>query len=123
MGSKKVILVADSDDSQNQLLSIQLKKLDFEVDQVFDMESLVSAAKTRRYALIFVEATMERSSAAAIKTIRNHEAAEGLARIPMIAVSKDSNDEQTMLTAGCDEFLKRPIEQRKLKAVIKSWCS
>ncbi len=122
MGAK-VIIVADSNSSQNQLLSIQLKKLDFEPIQVFALDDLLSAVRSRKYALLLIEATMNAKCAEAIRTIREEEASEGFARTPIIAISKNQNDETLMIQAGCDEFLKRPIEQRKLKLVIQSWCS
>ena len=122
MGAKAII-VADSNSSQNQLLSIQLKKLDFEPIQVFALDELFSAARNRKYALILIEASMDGKCAEAIRTIREEEASEGLARTPIIAISKNQNDEKLMMQAGCDEFVKRPIEQRKLKLIIQSWCS
>jgi len=115
------ILVAE-DNEMNQFVTREtLRRFRCTCDIVSDGVQAVAAAKSGRYDAILMDCQMPRMDGLeASGQIRANEAAGGLKRVPIIALTAEalSGDRERCLVAGMDGYVTKPIDAEQLFSEI-----
>lgn len=121
-GSK--ILVVD-DVLDNQFIVQQfLKHSNYALDFAKNGEEAIAKFKTNNYNLILMDIQMPGlDGLSATQQIRTYELTHRIERIPIIALSAYSLQEElhNSLNAGCDDHLTKPIKKQTLLKSIEKW--
>lgn len=110
------VLVVEDNPSNQILISMLLKKLGLEVTLANDGLEGVQEARRQKYDVILMDMQMPRMNGyEATQTLRS----EGFLT-PIIAVTANAmkGDEEKCLQAGCDAYLSKPIDRKKLAQVL-----
>ncbi len=86
----------------------------------------VSACATQGFDAVLMDCQMpDLDGLAATRLIREREEVQGLARMPIIAMTAHAyaEDRQRCLDAGMDDYLSKPFSERQLAAVLARWCA
>lgn len=106
------ILLAEDNPTNQQLLSLFLKKMGAEVSVAEDGDMAVKMAKQYRYDLVYMDMQMPvLSGVDAVKTLR----LQGYDQ-PIVALTANAtNEDKTLcINAGCNDFLTKPILRQTL---------
>ena len=106
------ILLAEDNQTNQQLLSLFLRKMGAEVSVADNGEAAVKLAMHNHYDLIFMDMQMPvLSGVDAVKMLRK----QGYDQ-PIVALTANATSEDKMkcITAGCNDFLTKPIPREKL---------
>lgn len=118
-----LILVVE-DNSVNQKVGLlQLQELGLAAHTVSNGIEAIEAVLRTQYALILMDCQMpEMDGYQATKEIRKLEAATGK-HIPIVAMTANalSTDRINCLAAGMDDYISKPINQKKLAEVLQHW--
>jgi len=124
-GRRANILLAE-DNAVNQLLAIRLlEKLGHSVTLAENGVEAVTAARKTTYDLILMDVQMPQMGGfEATETIRKNER-EVFRHTPIVAMTAHAlyGDKEKCLQAGMDDYLSKPINVQKLKAVIEKFTS
>jgi CheY-like chemotaxis protein len=113
------VLVVEDNPSNQILISMLLKKMGLEVTLANDGIEGVQEARRQKYDVILMDMQMPRMNGyEATQTLRS----EGC-MIPIIAVTANAmkGDEEKCLQAGCDAYLSKPIDRKKLVQVLRRY--
>jgi len=116
--SGKILVVEDDSASQKTILAI-LSKLGLETDIANNGKQAVQKATKKLYDLILMDMHMPNMNGyEATKSLRK----QGLT-IPIIALTASvmKNDLDKCLTAGCDLFLSKPVNRKKLLETLAKY--
>ena len=117
-------LLAAEDNKTNQLVfRTMLKSLDLELTLVDDGAALLDAYKVTPPDLVFTDISMPGMDGLEATTqIRAHETANGLPRVPIVAMTAHalSGDRERFLEAGIDDVLTKPLKKDELIARIEA---
>ena len=115
------VLVAEDVRSNQMLVRWLLEKMGFEVTVAEDGNEAVQKALSRSFDLILMDMQMPNMNGfEATKALRN----EGV-KTPIIALTASamSGSEGRCICAGCDDYLSKPIDRRKLQEKIHTYIS
>jgi predicted ATPase/signal transduction histidine kinase/CheY-like chemotaxis protein/predicted Ser/Thr protein kinase len=124
-GGNRLILLVEDDPVIQEVATMQLKELGFEVDAVSNGLDALEARRGRDYALILMDCRMPRlDGLETTKQIRKQEAGEGR-HVPIIALTAKAldSDREQCLSAGMDDFISKPVTTAKLRSAIERWLS
>lgn len=110
------VLVAEDNPSNQKLIAILLQKMGLEVSLADDGLQAVEMCGQQTFDLILMDMQMPNLNGYdATRQLRS----QGV-QIPIIAVTANamSGDEQKCLSVGCDSYLSKPIDRKKLEEVI-----
>jgi hypothetical protein len=114
----RLALLAAEDNRTNQLVFRKmLKSLDVELVFASDGKELVEAYKESAPDLVFSDISMPgMDGLEATGLIRAHEAAQGLPRVPIIAMTAHAvdGDRDRFLAAGMDGYVSKPLKKSKI---------
>lgn len=113
------VLVVEDNPSNQILVSMLLKKLGLEVTMANDGVEGVEEARRRKFDIILMDMQMPRMNGyEATQVLRS----EGF-MVPIIAVTANAmkGDEEKCLQAGCDAYLSKPIDRKKLAQVLRRY--
>ncbi|MBI3868400.1 MAG: response regulator [Verrucomicrobia bacterium] len=116
----RVLLVEDNRVNQ-KVASHQLRKLGCEVEAVNNGVEALAIWRCGRHDLIFMDCQMpEMDGFAATRIIRAEEKEKSLAPIRIIAMTANAmqGDRQACLSAGMDDYITKPVDMEKLKALL-----
>jgi len=120
---KRVLLVEDN--RANQLfMGIVLKNLELEYDIASDGIKAVEEVKERDYDLILMDENMPRlNGMGATKAIRKYEAEQHKSETPIISLTANAikGDKERFLSAGMNDYISKPIDQKKLLQIISKY--
>lgn len=119
-GARRV-LVAEDDRSNALVLRSLLERQGCEVEVVGDGEQAYEAALAGTYGLVLMDEQMPGwSGEQAAIAIREAEAREGRAPVPIVAVSAHalSEVEDRLRAAGCDDYVTKPVTAERVRDVI-----
>jgi len=121
---RPLILLAE-DNHVNRLIAREmLELLGYEVDVAINGTEAVAAARQRTHSLIFMDCQMpELDGYEASRQIRNDESERGLARVPIVALTGNTAEEERekCLTAGMDDHLCKPFTMGQMKGICAKW--
>jgi len=115
------ILVAEDARTNQVLIKSLLKRLNLQVTIAEDGKEAVQQALTEQYDLIFMDIEMPNMNGyEATRTIRK----EGL-KTPIIALIAYAmkGDDDKCFAAGCDDYISKPIEHKKLIQTLSKYLS
>ncbi len=115
------ILVAEDARTNQVLIKSLLKRLGLKVTIAEDGNQAVQEVLTEQYDLIFMDIEMPNMNGyEATKAIRK----EGL-KTPIITLTAYAmkGDDKKCLAAGCDDYISKPIEDKKLLQVLNKYLS
>ncbi len=116
------VLVADDDAVNRHLLTSLLRRYGATIDQAEHGQRAVAQAMQRHYHIIFMDLQMGLvNGVEATRQIRALEAGGG--RTPIIALTADAlrHDKAMLVSAGMDDGLVKPLEERELLDMITKW--
>lgn len=123
------ILVVD-DTEVNLLITKELMApIKMTIDTVTSGEKAIEAVKSNRYDLVFMDYMMPyMDGVETTKRIRsldgdNEEITEYYRQVPIIALTADSSENvrNSLVSAGIDDFTDKPVEIKRLKAILLKW--
>ena len=118
------ILVAE-DNLTNQAVAVaMLNKLGYRADLAANGSEAIQTLREADYDVVLMDCEMpEMDGYEATRRIRQHATGARNPCIPVIAVTADamSGDKEKCLQAGMSDYLPKPIEPRKLAAVLEKW--
>ncbi len=106
------VLLAEDNHTNQQLLSMLLRKMGIEVSVAENGEVAVRMAQENHYDLIYMDMQMPvLSGVDAVKTLRSQNYEQ-----PIVALTANATTEDKMIciNAGCNDFLTKPIPRDKL---------
>lgn len=120
------VLVAEDDEVNALIIAAYLAQLGIEHERVGDGRQAVGRAlrETERPDLVLMDWRMpELDGLAATSEIRRQERTLGLPRVPIIALTATTTDEDRQLcqAAGMDDFLAKPFTRAQLAQVLLAW--
>jgi CheY-like chemotaxis protein len=121
-GSLGRILVAGEDESDRRLARAILERLGYQVDVSADGLGTIHAHEENDYDAILLRCTRgEMNGFEATETIRAREA-DRERRTPIIAlVASDSPARESLLAAGIDDVVTKPLRSEELEAALARW--
>jgi CheY-like chemotaxis protein len=117
------ILAVDDAPQNIELLMLLLGASGHTIVPAHNGSEAVQLAGEQRFDLVLMDLQMpDMDGLAATRQIRAREAAQGLRRVPVIALSANaqSADRVAGLEAGMDAFVSKPIDQAELSSAIAS---
>jgi signal transduction histidine kinase/ActR/RegA family two-component response regulator len=115
-------LLAAEDNKTNQLVfRAMLKGLDLDLELVENGAQLVEAVRRAAPDVVFTDISMpEMDGLEAARAIRAHEAAEGLPRVPIVAMTAHAmeGDRDRILATGIDAYLAKPLKKTEVHGMI-----
>ena len=118
------ILVAEDNPVNQDVVRHMLGMLGCRVELAENGHEAVTAAQRGGFDLIFMDCQMPQMDGfAATKLIRLHEAAQGLGRLPVVALTANAvaGDRERCLAAGMDDYLSKPFIITQLSGVLQHW--
>lgn len=119
------LLLAEDNPLNQTVVTLQLKKLGYDVDVVADGAAAVDAyrAGPQRYCVVLMDCQMPRLDGfEATREIRSFEAIHKL-HIPILALTANAlpEDRQLCLTAGMDDYIGKPVRLHDLDQALNRW--
>ncbi|MBP8137668.1 MAG: response regulator, partial [Candidatus Eisenbacteria bacterium] len=118
------VLVAEDNLVNQRVASGLLRRLGCEVDMAADGSLAAERCAATRYDAVFMDCQMPvMDGYESTRRIREHEAATGAARVPVIALTASAlvGDREECLAAGMDDFLTKPVKAAELRAALERW--
>ena len=120
------VLLAEDNPVNQRLAERLLSKRGFEVVVADDGDAAVAKWSVERPDLVLMDCHMPQLDGyAATRQIREREAAETLARTPIVALTANAvqGERENCLEAGMDDYLAKPLRQEELDRVLQTWLS
>jgi signal transduction histidine kinase/CheY-like chemotaxis protein/CHASE3 domain sensor protein len=121
--SKYRLLVAE-DNQVNQVIAVKmLEKLGYRADVVANGKEAIDALLKRPYDLVLMDCQMpEMDGYTATEMIRSGKV-KGQREIPIVAMTANAmkGDEERCLASGMNDYISKPISQKKLSSVMDKW--
>ena len=120
---KKILLVEDNKANQ-VFMKVVLNKLDLAYDIANDGLEAVEMFGNNSYDLILMDENMPNMSGIeATKEILSLESERGQKHTPIIALTANAlkGDREKFIDAGMDEYLTKPVDRKKLQAVMHTF--
>jgi len=121
------VVAAEDNATNRKVISRLLEKLGAVVETVEN--GLLAVARLQRVPaerphLVLMDCQMpELDGLEATARVRSYEVANGLSRLPIVALtaSAEAEDRQRCLEAGMDDFLAKPVKLEALREMIERW--
>jgi len=123
LAGMRLLLAEDNLVNQRVAMAV-LRKLGLVPDLAVNGLEAAAAAAANRYDLILMDCQMpEMDGFQATRRIREREAAGGLVRVPILAMTANamSGDRERCLESGMDDYLAKPIAILDLKEALLRW--
>ncbi len=118
-----VVLVAEDNEINQQIMLARLTKLGLEVDIAVNGREAVAMAQVRAYDLVLMDCQMpEVDGFEATRQLRASPL-EHVARVPILAMTASAmpGERERCLRAGMSAYLAKPINERELVTTLNKW--
>lgn len=118
------VLVAEDNDVNREILVTMLKTAGCRILQARNGLEAVHISATQPHDIVLMDVQMpEMDGIAATRSIRTREAALGLPRKPVLALTANAlaDDKANCLAAGMDDYLTKPFMRRQILELIGKW--
>ncbi|WP_374631652.1 ATP-binding protein [Ferrovibrio sp.] len=119
-----LILVAEDNQTNQLVIRSMLQRMGFACEIADNGALALAAFQPGRHGLLLTDFHMpEMDGFGLTAAIRKQEDYRGLPRLPIVALTADAltGVEQQCLDAGMDGYLTKPIDSRKLSAMLAQW--
>jgi CheY-like chemotaxis protein len=123
MDTKVKILLVDDSDEFRELVIAYLKSFPFDIKEASDGSSALQLMKEEKFDVVLMDYKMPMmDGATTTKLFREWEERVGTKHLIIIALSAFSRkqDLEDFFSAGCDEYLTKPIRRTDLVAALSS---
>jgi signal transduction histidine kinase/CheY-like chemotaxis protein len=117
------VLLAEDNVVNQRLAATLLQRRGHKVTIAANGREAVDAAAHRRFDVVLMDVQMpEMGGFEATAAIRRHEQADGGARTPIVAMTAHAmtGDRDRCLAAGMDDYVTKPLDSRRLCAVVEA---
>ncbi|MGN6513501.1 MAG: response regulator, partial [Lysobacteraceae bacterium] len=121
---RSLVLLVDDHPTNRQVIARQLALAGYASEAAEDGEDGLAAWRSGRYALVLTDVHMPRLDGYALAgAIRAEEAARGLPRTPVVALTAAAlkGEAERCLAAGMDDYLAKPVGIGALAAMLRRW--
>ena len=118
------VLVVEDHPVNREVVTAVLESLGCRVSAAENGRKALDACCEARFDLVLMDIQMpEMDGRQATLGIRAHEAARGLPRMPVVALTANAlkEDRDACLAAGMDDYLVKPVSREQLWAVLSRW--
>ncbi|MEB0133736.1 ATP-binding protein [Actimicrobium sp. CCC2.4] len=118
------VLVVEDTEMNRQLVRILLGKRGCIVEEAVNGQLALEALAMKQYDLVLMDCMMPvMDGYEATRRLREREAANGAARMPVIALTASAieGDRERCLDAGMDDYLAKPFSAAQLTTIIEKW--
>lgn len=125
-GAPLTVLLVDDSPEIGQLATLYIKGLPYRLDRAGDGPTAIERCQARHYDLIFLDLQMPGMDGyATAKAIREREEAQGIPRIPIIAMTADvlGPARERSRQAGCTGFIGKPFSQATFLDAIHQYAT
>jgi signal transduction histidine kinase len=115
------VLVAEDSPTNQTLIKLLLEKMGFDVALAEDGNQAVSKALSESFDMIFMDIQMPHMNGyEATKLLRD----KGITT-PIVALTANAmkGDDAKCINAGCDDYMSKPIDRRKLPGLVRKYLS
>jgi CheY-like chemotaxis protein/HPt (histidine-containing phosphotransfer) domain-containing protein len=119
----RILLAEDNITNQQVALGI-LKKLGLRANAVANGLEALKALETLPYDLVLMDIQMpEMDGIEATRNIRERKSANGISRIPIIAMTAHAmqGDRENFMKAGMNDYISKPVSPHALSEALKKW--
>ncbi len=115
------VLVAEDAKANQALIQVLLQKMGFEVTIVEDGQQAIEQVRKEAFDIIFMDMQMP--------VVNGYDATQQIKamgiRTPVIAVTAHAmkGDEQKCIDVGCDDYIAKPIDRKKMEQIISEHLS
>lgn len=125
-GAPLTVLLVDDSPEIGQLATLYIKGLPYRLDRAGDGPTAIERCQARHYDLIFLDLQMPGMDGyATAKSIREREEAQGIPRMPIIAMTADvlGQARERSRQAGCTGFIGKPFSQATFLDAIHQYAT
>ncbi|MEW6678461.1 MAG: ATP-binding protein [Pseudomonadota bacterium] len=118
------VLLVDDNRINQMVASRMLEKLGVTHEVADDGRQALDKLKAGRFDLVLMDMEMpELDGEAATRALREWEQSQDRPRLPVIAMTANAlaEDREACLASGMDDYLAKPVEMDKLKALLDRW--
>ncbi len=123
-GEAPSVLVAEDNETNREVIRLQLARCGVRADMARDGREGLEMYRQGRYRLVLTDLHMpEMDGFELVRAIRAFEAAQGIARVAVLAVTAAAQDVelQRAMDAGMDGHLTKPIRLQALQDALGQW--
>lgn len=114
-----VVLIAEDHEDSRDALRTLLDAFGFRVVEAGNGREAVERALAERPDVILMDMMMPHVDG--FQATREIRAAEGMRRVPILAITAMEGARQRVLEAGCDDLVPKPLDVRAFLEQIRAW--
>lgn len=119
----ELILVAEDNPTNQDVIQRQLGLLGYAAEMTDDGAAAFAAWQAQRHAILLTDCHMPEMDGFALTAAIRKTEKPGDRRFPIVAITADAlqGEAQRCLDAGMDDYLTKPLDMEKLRAVLAKW--